>query len=122
MWFIKNFELIAVGIVSSMLIGFGIYIEHLKANLKQAEANTMLVVREFDTLYNTHNKLVINYDVQTKLHKDSIILIKQKHKAQVQQLKIVIKIKTEIANVKDKDDGFIAPILSSTIDALRLLD
>jgi len=117
-----------IGIALTALVVM-LYINNIKGerdnaieDKKEAENNVVLISREFELLYNIHTSLEKDYSEQQKYHEYSINLLNEQHLKDLKLITQVTKIKTEIENVTDENDGAIAPILSTTLDAIGLLD
>ena len=122
-------QILGGGLIVLVIVVVSIYIKMLKGDIqdeiearKDAENNVVLISREFELLYQTHSSLEQDYSEQQKFHKYSIELLNEQHLKDLRLITQVTKIKTEIENVTDENDGAIAPILNTTLDAIRLLD
>ena len=119
---------VGYGAVIGIAVGGALlYVSILKGEIKDekelrkmAENNVVLLAKDFNLLHDKHANLVNEYELQGRHHKYAIDLLNEKHKKDVERVVLTTKIKEDIKNVKDEDDGEIANVLSDTLDALRL--
>ena len=121
--YIEILKKLALPVMTILFITYlGYRVTTLRSDLLTAEANTLLVVSEFDKLYKSNVNLQKDFNDQELLYKYNIYTLKAKHKRELIAVVKINTIKQGILNVKDTDDGGVATILTDTINALRLLD
>lgn len=104
------------------VIGGYLYVQNLKNQLSEAENNVALIAREFETVYSEYEHLEVEYGEQSKQHMYAMQILKDQHLQELRFREKIVKIKTEIENVKEEDDGDLSNVLRATLNALRVLD
>jgi len=116
-----NYTKVIIAVLTAVIIGFGYYyISSLKEERNEALSAINSITKEFNDLYDADERLKKDFKEKEAYYKHSIDVLNKKHDNEMKRLKVSLSIKRKVENVKDEDDGDVAPILNDVLDSLRM--